>query len=46
MMAKSLQLKDEGNRRFQAGDFVMAEALYSQAYAPMVHGSMDSPNKR
>jgi STIP1 family protein 1 len=31
-MAKSTHLKDEGNRRFQAGDYVMAEALYSQAY--------------
>ncbi|EGS21753.1 uncharacterized protein CTHT_0036200 [Thermochaetoides thermophila DSM 1495] len=30
-MAKSLQLKEEGNRRFQAGDYVKAEALYSQA---------------
>ncbi|KAK4044088.1 hypothetical protein C8A01DRAFT_43024 [Parachaetomium inaequale] len=30
-MAKSTHLKDEGNRRFQAGDYVMAEALYSQA---------------
>ncbi|KAL2153598.1 hypothetical protein VTH82DRAFT_4753 [Thermothelomyces myriococcoides] len=30
-MAKSIQLKEEGNRRFQAGDYVMAEALYSQA---------------
>ncbi|KAH6856135.1 hypothetical protein B0I37DRAFT_351231 [Chaetomium sp. MPI-CAGE-AT-0009] len=30
-MAKPSQLKEEGNRRFQAGDYVMAEALYSQA---------------
>ncbi|KAK3903017.1 hypothetical protein C8A05DRAFT_33262 [Staphylotrichum tortipilum] len=30
-MAKPTFLKDEGNRRFQAGDYVMAEALYSQA---------------
>ncbi|KAL2130023.1 hypothetical protein VTI74DRAFT_6994 [Chaetomium olivicolor] len=30
-MAKSLLLKEEGNRRFQAGDYVKAEALYSQA---------------
>ncbi|KAH6632277.1 hypothetical protein F5144DRAFT_491346 [Chaetomium tenue] len=30
-MAKPTQLKEEGNRRFQAGDYVMAEALYSQA---------------
>ncbi|KAL2193629.1 hypothetical protein P885DRAFT_63825 [Corynascus similis CBS 632.67] len=30
-MAKPNQLKEEGNRRFQAGDYVMAEALYSQA---------------
>ncbi|KAK4153012.1 hypothetical protein C8A00DRAFT_44018 [Chaetomidium leptoderma] len=30
-MAKPTHLKEEGNRRFQAGDFVMAEALYSQA---------------
>jgi hypothetical protein len=31
-MAKPFHLKEEGNRRFQAGDYVMAEALYSQAY--------------
>jgi hypothetical protein len=31
-MAKPIHLKEEGNRRFQAGDYVMAEALYSQAY--------------
>jgi STIP1 family protein 1 len=30
-MSKSVQLKEEGNRRFQAGDYVMAEALYSNA---------------
>jgi len=36
-MAKSLQLKEEGNRRFQAGDYVKAEALYSQAYVPFLH---------
>ncbi|KAL2267226.1 hypothetical protein VTJ83DRAFT_4503 [Remersonia thermophila] len=30
-MAKSIQLKEEGNRRFQAGDYLQAEALYSQA---------------
>ena len=34
-MAKPAQLKEEGNRRFQAGDYVMAEALYSQAYATL-----------
>ncbi|GAB1319426.1 hypothetical protein MFIFM68171_09636 [Madurella fahalii] len=30
-MAKSILIKEEGNRRFQAGDYVRAEALYSQA---------------
>ncbi|KAL2022885.1 hypothetical protein VTK56DRAFT_4416 [Thermocarpiscus australiensis] len=30
-MSKSLQLKEEGNRCFQAGDYVTAEALYSKA---------------
>ncbi|KAL2121170.1 hypothetical protein VTJ04DRAFT_5197 [Mycothermus thermophilus] len=30
-MAKSIHLKEEGNRRYQAGDYAMAEALYSQA---------------
>jgi hypothetical protein len=34
-MAKPIHLKEEGNRRFQAGDYVMAEALYSQAYGPL-----------
>lgn len=37
-MAKPIHLKEEGNRRFQAGDYVMAEALYSQAYVrPHTH---------
>lgn len=30
-MSKSTMLKEEGNRHFQAGDFVSAEALYSKA---------------
>ncbi|KAK4201050.1 putative CHIP protein [Triangularia verruculosa] len=30
-MSKSQQLKEEGNRHFQKGDYVRAEALYSQA---------------
>ncbi len=33
-MSKPTHLKDEGNRRFQAGDYVTAEALYSQAQVP------------
>ncbi|KAK3939048.1 U-box domain-containing protein [Diplogelasinospora grovesii] len=31
MANKALQLKEEGNRYFQAGDYVSAEALYSKA---------------
>ncbi|KAL3965620.1 hypothetical protein ACCO45_002624 [Purpureocillium lilacinum] len=30
-MSRSLQLKEEGNRHFQTGDYVGAESLYSQA---------------
>lgn len=30
-MSRSLQLKEEGNRHFQAGDFAGADSLYSQA---------------
>ncbi|KAH6995689.1 hypothetical protein BKA56DRAFT_627471 [Ilyonectria sp. MPI-CAGE-AT-0026] len=30
-MSKSLQLKEEGNRCFQAGDYVGADSLYSKA---------------
>ncbi|KAK4228558.1 STIP1 y and U box-containing protein 1 [Podospora fimiseda] len=30
-MTNAIQLKEEGNRRFQAGDYARAEALYSQA---------------
>ncbi|KAK3985177.1 STIP1 y and U box-containing protein 1 [Cladorrhinum sp. PSN332] len=30
-MTNAMQLKEEGNRRFQAGDYTRAEALYSQA---------------
>jgi STIP1 family protein 1 len=30
-MSKSMQLKEEGNRFFQAGDYVTADALYSKA---------------
>ncbi|KAK0619968.1 hypothetical protein B0T14DRAFT_520320 [Immersiella caudata] len=31
MSARAMQLKEEGNRHFQAGDYVSAEALYSKA---------------
>ena len=31
MATKAIQLKEDGNRRFQAGDYVSAEALYSKA---------------
>lgn len=31
--AKALQLKTEGNRCFQQGDYVGAEGFYSKAYA-------------
>ncbi len=31
MSGKSIQLKEEGNRHFQAGDFAGAEGLYSKA---------------
>jgi STIP1 family protein 1 len=42
-MAKSIHLKEEGNRRYQAGDYAMAEALYSQAYAsPLLSLAPDS----
>ncbi|RTE82667.1 hypothetical protein BHE90_002821 [Fusarium euwallaceae] len=30
-MSKSLQLKEEGNKRFQAGDYAGADSLYSKA---------------
>ncbi|RFU78466.1 stip1 likey and u-box containing 1 [Trichoderma arundinaceum] len=30
-MSKSLQLKEEGNRHFQAGDYIGADGLYSKA---------------
>ncbi|KAB5577874.1 U-box domain-containing protein [Coniochaeta sp. 2T2.1] len=30
-MSKATKLKEEGNRHFQAGDFISAEALYSKA---------------
>ncbi|QPC63910.1 hypothetical protein HYE67_006141 [Fusarium culmorum] len=33
-MSRSLQLKDEGNKCFMAGDYVGAEALYSKACSP------------
>lgn len=29
--AKALELKNEGNRHFNAGDYTRAEALYSKA---------------
>jgi hypothetical protein len=29
--ARSAQLKDQGNSRFQNGDYIAAESLYSQA---------------
>lgn len=32
-MSRSLELKEEGNRHFQDGDYVGAESLYSKAYA-------------
>lgn len=31
-MEKSIELKEQGNRRFQNGDFVGADSLYSKAY--------------
>jgi len=31
MSGRSILLKEDGNRRFQAGDYVSAEALYSKA---------------
>ena len=31
--AKALEYKESGNKCFQAGDYVQAEALYSKAYA-------------
>lgn len=31
-MSRALQIKDEGNRHFQKGDYTGAESLYSQAY--------------
>lgn len=31
-MSRSLELKEEGNRHFQSGDFVGADSLYSKAY--------------
>lgn len=40
-MERALQLKDEGNRHFQKGDYAGAESLYSQAYvhltSPLPH---------
>lgn len=30
-MSKSLQLKEEGNKHFQAGDYIGADSLYSKA---------------
>lgn len=30
-MSRSIQLKEEGNRHFQQGDYAGAEALYSKA---------------
>ena len=30
-MSKALELKEQGNRRFQAGDFIAADSLYSKA---------------
>ncbi|KAM4060497.1 u-box domain-containing protein [Hirsutella rhossiliensis] len=30
-MSRAMQLKEEGNRRFQSGDFVGADSLYSKA---------------
>lgn len=33
-MSRSLELKQEGNRHFQNGDYIGAEGLYSKAYVP------------
>lgn len=33
MASGAIQLKDQGNRHFQAGDYVGAEGLYSKACA-------------
>lgn len=33
MSAKSMLLKEEGNRHFQTGDYAGADGLYSKAYA-------------
>lgn len=30
-MSRSIALKEDGNRHFQAGDFVGADSLYSKA---------------
>jgi STIP1 family protein 1 len=30
-MSKSMQLKEEGNKCFQAGDYAGADSLYSKA---------------
>jgi STIP1 family protein 1 len=35
--AKALECKEKGNKCFQAGDFVAAEALYSKAYVSYSH---------
>lgn len=31
MAGKAITLKEEGNRRFQRGDYTAAEGLYSEA---------------
>ncbi|KAM3514902.1 hypothetical protein MY11210_001507 [Beauveria gryllotalpidicola] len=40
-MSRALQLKEEGNRLFQKGNYVGAESLYSQAYVVIL--SLASP---
>jgi hypothetical protein len=41
--AKALEFKEKGNKCFQAGDFVAAEALYSKAFVPLPHLSPSPP---
>lgn len=31
-MSTALQLKEEGNRHFRAGEYAVAESFYSKAY--------------
>ena len=43
--AKAILLKEDGNRRFQAGDYVSAEALYSKAYVFVVFCPSPLPSR-